>query len=342
MDFDFSFEQRQIAGSVARMLDSFPVITDHPPHPYPAESLVRAAAETGVFATDGDAFLLGHVDAVAVAIEVGRRLPAAPLVEMLAAGLGLSGSSAPVEAALADGGVLGVAVDGQLALENGAASGRVLVPFAAEAATILAPCATADGRRWITVETGNAELAPAAVLDIATDARWVSVTGAAADPGNAPAPGTFEDALAVLVLAEMTGSAAACLEQTVAYVGDRTQFGRPVGANQAVKHIAADAAVALEGMKAAVEYAAWCLDQGDLDSRGDARRALLTARAFVGDHARRIAEACVQMHGGIAFTWDHGVHRYLKRIAYRRSTIARPRQGRAGLADILLDGIETC
>ena len=128
MDFDFSFEQQQIADSVARMLDGFPQIADTPPYPYPAADLTGAAAETGVFAIDEGAFLLGHVDAVAVAIEIGRRLPAAPLVEMLAAGLGLSGTSADIADALAGGRVLGVAVDGQLTLENGTARGGCSCP----------------------------------------------------------------------------------------------------------------------------------------------------------------------------------------------------------------------
>ena len=117
------------------------------------------------------------------------------------------------------------------------------MPFAAESKSIVAPCAIGDGGALIAVETAAADLAPAEVLDIATDARWVTVTGAAIDASNAPDPAPLENALMLLVLAEMTGSAAACLEQTVAYVRDRKQFGKPVGANQAVKHMAADAAM---------------------------------------------------------------------------------------------------
>ncbi len=102
MDFDFSFEQTLLAESVGKMLCRFPTITDRPPFPYPASDVVRAASAAGLFETADGAFLLGHVDAVAVAQEIGRRLPAAPLTEMLAAGLSLAGSQARIDAALSD------------------------------------------------------------------------------------------------------------------------------------------------------------------------------------------------------------------------------------------------
>ncbi len=77
--------------------------------------------------------------------------------------------------------------------------------------------------------------------------------------------------------------------------------------------------------------------RGSPETLEDARLSLLTARSFVGDRAKRIAEHCVQMHGGIAFTWDYGLHRHLKRINYRRSTIVKSRYGRQELAQALLD-----
>ncbi len=340
MDFDFSFEQTQLAGSVGRMLDGFQTVTDGPPFPYPAGDVVKAAADVGLFATEDGRSLLGHVDAVAAAYEIGRRLPAAPLTEMLAAALGLVSTDARVDAALSEGATIGVAVAGGLRMGGGGADGRLLVSFAADAALVVAPCEKDGQTGWLALDPAQATSEPAEVLDITTDARWLCFANAPIDQGNRPDSGRFDDALRLLVLAEMAGAAAECLATTVAYVKERKQFDKPVGSNQAVKHMAASAATALEAMKAAVEYAAWSFDQapGD-DPRAlvEARLALLTARSFVGDNAKTIAEHCVQMHGGIAFTWDYGLHRYLKRIAYRRGTLAGPREARVILAGTLLE-----
>jgi alkylation response protein AidB-like acyl-CoA dehydrogenase len=340
MNFDFSFEQTLLAESVGKMLDGFAPVTDKPPFPYAAADVVKRASELGLFETEDGSLLLGHVDAVAVAHQIGRRLPAAPLTEMLAAGLGLAGIDARIEPALAKGETIGIAVAGRLRMGDGFAAGRLLVPFAAETALAVAPCETESGTRWLAVETRTAESHPAETFDIVTDARWLTFENMPVDPTNHPESSRFEDALNLLILAEMTGSAAACLEQTVDYVKDRNQFGKPVGSNQAVKHMAADAATSLEAMKASVEYAAWALDQSagkNPEASEDARLSLMTARSFVGERAKKIAEQCVQMHGGIAFTWDYGLHRFLKRINYRRSTIVKPRDGRADLARALLE-----
>ncbi len=223
---------------------------------------------------------------------------------------------------------------------DGLVTGKILVPFAAETTLVIAPCETDRGARWLTVETAAAEPHPAETFDITADARWLSFEKTPVDQGNSLDSDRFSDVLTLLVLGEMVGSAAACLDETVAYVKDRKQFERPVGSNQAVKHMAADAVTSLEAMKATVEYAAWTFDTvtgDDPETLEDARLSLLTARSFVGDRAKRIAEHCVQMHGGIAFTWDYGLHRHLKRINYRRSTIVKSRYGRQELAQALLD-----
>ncbi|MGX1309860.1 alkylation response protein AidB-like acyl-CoA dehydrogenase [Amorphus suaedae] len=333
MDFDFSFEQRLLGESVGRMLAAFPAAGDRP-FPYAASDVTRAAADLGLFAREGGIPMLGAVDAVAAALEIGRALPAAPLTEMLAASLALAGS--PVLAdALSTGEPVGVAVAGALS-PNG---GRALVPFAEEARLFALPLET-DGRRtWHVVDRSAITLAPADVFDVASTAAWVEASAVPADELAASAGRRLDDLLALLALAEMTGAAAHALDLTVSYAKERRQFGRPIGQNQAIKHMAADAAVSVETMKAAVEYAAWCIGtapEGLDEPAGEAHLALLSARSHVGDHARRVAEACTQMHGGIAFTWDYGLHRTLKRIVYCQTTLAAPRPAREALADVLM------
>ena len=201
------------------------------------------------------------------------------------------------------------------------------------------PVETGGRRTWHVVDRSAVTLDTADIFDVAGTAAWVSLSAQPADDSAAPAAGRLDNLLALLALAEMTGAAAHALDLTVAYVKERRQFGRPIGQNQAIKHMAADAAVSVETMKAAVEYAAWWIDtasEGLDEPAGEARLALLSARSHVGGHARRVAEACVQMHGGIAFTWDYGLHRTLKRIVARQTTLAAPRPAREALADVLM------
>jgi alkylation response protein AidB-like acyl-CoA dehydrogenase len=103
--------------------------------------------------------------------------------------------------------------------------------------------------------------------------------------------------------------------------------------------MAADAALAVQTMRAAVEYAGWSLDQADRDGSEERERALLMARSFVGDGAREVIERCIQMHGAIAFTWDYGIHRQLRRVLYRANTIARPAESREQIAALVLRSV---
>lgn len=331
MDFDFSFEQQMIAKSVRSLLQDLPPVLDPAPFPYSATDLSSRFAELGLFAENPADPVLGFADAVAVAIEVGRALPAGPAVEQLAA-------SFFVPEAVRSG----MAVTGRLSREGDRLAGRALVPFAADEATVLIPVTDGDRSAWQVFAAEDLVLADAETTDITVTASWASPRPNA--NGRPLAAGSQqvspEDILQLLAMAEMTGSAESALERTIAYIAERKQFGKPIGTNQAVKHIAADAASDVEIMKAAVEYAGWALDDaqsGDPAAREEARTALLTARSFIGDHARLVLERCVQMHGGIAFTWDYGLHRYLRRILYRTNTITRPMESREALAGFLLE-----
>jgi alkylation response protein AidB-like acyl-CoA dehydrogenase len=100
------------------------------------------------------------------------------------------------------------------------------------------------------------------------------------------------------------------LEFTVRYAKDRVAFGRPIGSFQAIKHLLADASVALEASKAMVAAAVYAIDH----EQSDADQIVSMAKAFVGDAARDVVDACWQTHGGIAYTWAHDFHLYLRRL----------------------------
>lgn len=338
MHFDFSFEQRTLAESVAKILKSLPPVTQPAPHPYHPGEPMKALAGLGLFGEGEEGSPLGHADGVAVAMEAGRTIVAAPVVEALAAAVALSGSRPEVAARLAAGEVPGVAISGRIFRNGSRLSGEAIVPHGASAGFLLLPVETEGARDWILVEPADLEAAPIETMDITSGAVRLGVDGLAA-----PAPGNGADAmdsaLRLFVLAEIVGAADACLERTVAYISERKQFGKPVGSYQAVKHMAADCAVSLEAMKAAVEYAGWALDEGREGAAAaqEASLALLSAASYVGEHGRRVAERCIQMHGGVAFTWDYGLHLPLRRILLRTATLARVREGREGLAAHLLD-----
>jgi alkylation response protein AidB-like acyl-CoA dehydrogenase len=131
-----------------------------------------------------------------------------------------------------------------------------------------------------------------------------------------------------MLAAEQLGVAERCLEMTVAYLKERYQFARPVGSFQALKHRAADLWVAISQARAASRYAAACLADGD----ADAPVAVALAKAACGDAATLAARECVQLHGGIGFTWEHPAHLYLKRATSSSIGFGTPDWHRAALA----------
>jgi len=114
---------------------------------------------------------------------------------------------------------------------------------------------------------------------------------------------------ACVLAAELLGVAQRCLDMTVSYVKQRHQFARPVGSFQAVKVRLADLWVSVTQARSAARYAAACLASGS----ADAPVAVALAKAYCSDVAVQAAQECVQLHGGIGFTWEHPAHLYLKR-----------------------------
>ena len=107
----------------------------------------------------------------------------------------------------------------------------------------------------------------------------------------------------------MVGGAQVMLESAVSYAGMRVQFGRPIGSFQAIKHACADMLLDVELAKSAAYYAAQACADGD-----PATPALASlAKAAAGDAFMRAAASCIQIHGGIGFTWDHDTHLWFKR-----------------------------
>jgi alkylation response protein AidB-like acyl-CoA dehydrogenase len=116
------------------------------------------------------------------------------------------------------------------------------------------------------------------------------------DPGLA-------DTAAILLAAEQIGAATKCLDLTVEYTKDRVQFGRPIGSFQALKHRMADLYVAVQSARAVLN---------DAVAEPSATSAAL-ARVTASEAFSHVAAEAVQMHGGIAITWEHDIQLYFKR-----------------------------
>jgi alkylation response protein AidB-like acyl-CoA dehydrogenase len=136
---------------------------------------------------------------------------------------------------------------------------------------------------------------------------------------------------AAILAAEQVGLAQRCLDMTVAYVKERHQFARPIGSFQALKHRLADLWVAVSQARAASRYAAACLASGN----PDVKVAVAMAKAYCSDAAVLAAQECVQMHGGIGFTWEHPAHLYLKRAKADSIAFGTPDAHRAALASLV-------
>ena len=136
---------------------------------------------------------------------------------------------------------------------------------------------------------------------------------------------------AAMLAAEQVGLAQRCLDMTLAYVKQRHQFARPVGSFQALKHRLADVWVGVTQARAASRYAAACLAAGHPDTDV----AVAVAKAYCSEVAVRAAEECVQMHGGIGFTWEHPAHLYLKRAKADSLGFGTADAHRAALASLV-------
>ncbi len=261
-------------------------------------ALWRELAEMGVFnlrLPEADSGVgLGAADAVLVFAELGRRLVPGPLIfTQLAAGL-------------IDGADRGEAVVGGLDLFAGDA-GPLLIEHldSLDALLVLRP----DG--VYRVDPSGLMGKPIGVpLDPLTPLHHIeSIPEGERVAGPQDAERLRLEG-AALAAGQLLGIAEATAELAVDYAKKREQFGRPIGGFQAVKHILADMFVRQEVARAAAYAAGATIDDPAV---GDVARAVSAAKVTAGDAAHKNARACIQVHGGMGYTWEVPAHYYLKR-----------------------------
>ena len=140
----------------------------------------------------------------------------------------------------------------------------------------------------------------------------------------------YDRALAALAC-EQVGGAQAALEMTVEYVNIRQQFGRPIGSFQAIKHRCADLLVEVESARSAAAYASTAVAAG----ADDASVAASIAKVYCSQAFYHVAAECIQMHGGIGFTWEHPAQLYFKRAKSSEALFGWPAYHRERIAALI-------
>lgn len=169
----------------------------------------------------------------------------------------------------------------------------------------------------VPADTPGVHVTPLDALDLArrlSDVAFVDVdVPAEAVLGEVDgASGAVEhqrDIALVLICAETVGTLERCFEMTLEYVKVRQAFGRPIGSFQALKHRLTDMLLWLEGAKAVSRAAAEAVDRSV-----DRAELVSMAKAYISDRGPVMARECVQLHGGIAITWDFDLHLFLRRV----------------------------
>ncbi len=341
MDFGLSEEQRLLQDTIRRLLaDAYPTTRAREISGTASAhdgALWQLLAENGALgalvAEQHGGSALSFLDAMLIAEEVGRAAgPGAYAASAVVAAVALQGASdAPlgkeILPELAAGRTrIGVALaeahgarDGAgVRLERGVASGTALFALDAVAADRLL-VDTANGLALFAADAAGVEVVPLVAID--RTRRIAEIRLRSAEPvGVLPAT---ERALAAgrLALAfDSLGAAERALELALAYAAQRKQFGRVIGSFQAVKHMLAEIAAALEPARSLCWYAAHAFDH----EPAQAERLAALCKAHLSETASEILRKATEVHGGIGFTEQYDLHLWFRRVALSRPLLGGP------------------
>lgn len=366
MEFDFTSEQYLLRDSVRRFLaDQWgprnlrAAAGTFSPHLW--TGLCGLGLQTLLVPEDQGGAGLGLVDVALVLEEFGRALVPAPMADTILASDIVARFGTPQQRAsllpqIASGscrlafahaqvGAGHTASEVTLVAENTAGEWRlhgqkILVPGAQVATHLLVSAKPQDHAAGLFIcDTESHEISVQRHRAVDPDSLLCRIVF---DKTKAQPIGASPDARALTRMLEsstlaaatqMVGIAAAALDIAVAYAKQRTQFDRPIGSFQAIKHKCADMLVALEGARSAAYYASWALAQDD-SSLG---LAVSMAKAACADACRLICNDALQIHGGVGFTWEFDIHLYLKRGKLLEYAFGDASYHRERVASIVLD-----
>ena len=267
----------------------------------------------------------GHLLDQAVALEAAAyALVPGPLLATTVAGL--LHDDADLRAAIASGeATVGLGIDSDLrAVLDAPVASHLSVPveLAGETAQVLVPA-----------ERAHVVAGPS--VDLSRTVGEVRLAEASIEGLARSAPERARQLLVCLAAAEASGIARWCLDTAVEYAGVREQFGQRIGAFQAVKHLCAEMLETSESVTAAAWDAAVALD----DDPEQSMFAIEVAATTCFDGAVEVAKTCIQVLGGIGFTFEHDAHLYLRRAIALRALVGDPGEYAASLGRRAATGV---
>lgn len=296
---------------------------------------------------------MGLVAATAIAEEIGRYALATPLTNMLLATFLLRAIDSPegnaLLEAMAGGTRVGIALYGEDAsLEGDSTDVRVeddklqgqswYVTDAQKSDILIVAAESADGVDLYRVDcqSANVRVLDDRIVDLTRDQARIQFDGAEAQALTTGGRGllSFQKALPALLTltaADIAGAAEWQLQTTAEYAKVRSQFDRPIGFFQAVKHPIVDMMITADETRSLVYQAAAAFDF----EPEDAARCAHLAKSSASDTAEFCANRSTQLHGGIGFTWEADVQIYHKRQMHSQFLFGDGIWQRAKLAELL-------
>ena len=366
MNFDFTTDQYQLRDSVRRFLaDRWGPkklrVAASKFDPELWRGLCDLGLQTLLVPEAEDGAGLSLVDVSLIFEEFGRALVPGPMVDTILASdivarFGTPAQKASLLPAIASGacrvafahaeaGNGHTAQDVALEATNVAGEWRlqgrkILVPAAQAATLLIVSAKLGSGPAGLFICDATSELI-AIELHRAIDPDsllcQVNFSGAAAQligaSGDTGPLGRMLETSALAAATQMVGIAAEAVDIAVAYAKQRTQFDRPIGSFQAIKHKCADMLVAVESARSSVYYASWAAAEDD----PVLPLAVSMAKAACGDACRLVCNDALQIHGGVGFTWEYDIHFYLKRGKLFEYAFGDASFHRERLASIVLD-----
>jgi alkylation response protein AidB-like acyl-CoA dehydrogenase len=270
---------------------------------------------------------LGVIELALLMEELGYALAPGPFLSNAAAGLMIQHAGSqeqrdrwlPGIASGAERGTVAYVVNGEATLVPDADDVEVVVLYDAAAETaVVAPASEVSSSRVDTIDSTR-RFSRVEPLE-----GGEALTGGRGEPGEAIAP------IAIALSAELVGVSQRAMEMAVEYAKDRQQFGRPIGAYQAVAHRCAQMLLEVEGARSATLYAAWTADF----EPSSLQLAASMAKAYSSDCGWRVTASALQVHGGIGFTWEHDLHFFLKRAKTDGHLFGSAREHRERVAEL--------
>ena len=307
MEFTLTPDQRLFAETTAQLL------ADHCP-----PSLVRAAWEerpendlwrrladmgvVGLLAGEASGGLgLDDLDLYPLLVETGRAAMVEPIVDTAAIAVPLLDAAGHH--------ALGSVTSGERTLAVGFAADPVV---RIDSDLLLLEHRTGEHIEWHLVDVESVDVTPEVSVDGArrlASVGWVPSAATLVTDAPDVSARAFDRGI-VGVAAQMLGLSKHLLDETVAYTQERRQFGTPIGSFQAIKHKLADVRLAIDFAEPVVARAAYSLAGEDPDARVHAAM----AKCYASDAATLAARHALQCHGAIAYTIEHDLHMWMKRI----------------------------